>query len=86
MIERTVSDLAFVAGHLKNGLIEIMTAEQILKEIEALPKAERQRLVERMREATSTNVPEDFIDALEDFDKGRFVSMDTALNETPPDA
>jgi hypothetical protein len=78
--------LAFVAGHLKNGLIEITTAEQILKEIEALPKAERQRLVERMREATSTNVPEDFIDALEDFDKGRFVSMDTALNETPPDA
>ena len=63
-----------------------MTAEQILKEIEALPKAERQRLVERMREATSTNIPEDFIDALDDFDKGRFVSMDTALNETLPDA
>jgi hypothetical protein len=78
--------LAFVAGRLKNGLIETMTAEQILKEIEALPEAERQRLVERMREATSTNIPEDFIDALEDFDKGRFVSMDTALNETPPDA
>lgn len=39
-----------------------------------------------MREATSTNIPEDLIDALEDFDKGRFVSMDTALNETPPDA
>jgi hypothetical protein len=78
--------LAFVAGRLKNGLIETMTAEQILKEIEALPEAERQRLVERMREATSTNIPEDFIDALEDFDKGRFISMDTALNETPPDA
>jgi hypothetical protein len=78
--------LAFVAGCLKNGLIETITAEQILKEIEALPKAERQRLVERMREATSTNIPEDFIDALEDFDKRRFVSMDTALNEMPPDA
>jgi hypothetical protein len=78
--------LAFVAGHPKNGLIEIMTAEQILKEIEALPKAERQRLVERMREATSTKVPEDFIDALEDFDRRRFVSMDMALNETPPEA
>jgi hypothetical protein len=78
--------LAFVAGWLKNGLIETMTAEQILKEIQALPEAERQRHVERMREAPSTNIPEDFIDALEDFDKGRFVSMDTALNETPPDA
>lgn len=78
--------MAFVAARLKNGLIETMTAEQILKEIEALPKAERQRLVKRMREATSTNLPEDFIEALDDFDKGRFVSMDTALNETPPDA
>ena len=63
-----------------------MTAEQILKEIQALPEAERQRLVKRMREATFTNIPKDFIDALEDFDKGRFVSMDTALKETPPDA
>jgi len=85
-LKRGVADLAFVAGRLKNGLIETMTAEQILKEIEALPEAERQRLVERMREATSSNIAEDFIDALEDFDKGRFVSMDTALNETPPDA
>jgi hypothetical protein len=39
-----------------------------------------------MREATSINIPEDFVDALEDFGKGRFVSMNTALNETPPDA
>ena len=78
--------MAFVAGRLKIGLVETMTAEQILKEIEALPEAERQRLVVRMREETSTNIPEDFIAALEDFDKGRFVSMDTALNETPPDA
>jgi hypothetical protein len=37
-------------------------------------------------EATSINIPEDFVDALEDFGKGRFVSMNTALNETPPDA
>ena len=61
-----------------------MTAEQILKEIEALPKTERERLVQCMRK--STDIPQDFIDALEDFQKERFVSMDTALNETPPDA
>jgi hypothetical protein len=34
-----------------------MTVEQILKEIEALPEAERQRLVERMREATPSTFP-----------------------------
>ena len=63
-----------------------MTAEQILKEIEALPIPERERLVRRMRESTSGNIPQDFIDALEDFDKQRFVSMETALNETPSGA
>jgi len=63
-----------------------MTAEQIIKEIEALPKRERERLVQRMRELGSSDIPQDFIDALEDFEKERFVSMETALNETPPAA
>jgi hypothetical protein len=61
-----------------------MTAEQIIKEIEALPKVERERLVQRMRELRSAEIPQDFIDALEDFEKQRFVSIETALNETPP--
>jgi hypothetical protein len=61
-----------------------MTAEQILKEIEALPKTERERLVQCMRK--STDIPQDFIDALDDFKNQRFVSMEIALNETPPDA
>jgi len=61
-----------------------MTAEQILKEIEALPKLERDRLVRRMRE--SADIPQDFIDALDDFNQQRFVSIETALNETPPTA
>jgi hypothetical protein len=60
-----------------------MTAEQILEEIKALPKEERDRLVQHMREAASTDIPQDFIDALDDFDKERFVSMEKALNETP---
>ena len=58
-----------------------MTAEQIFKEIEALPRSERERLVQRMRE--SADIPQDFIDALDDFNQQRFVSMETALNETP---
>jgi len=63
-----------------------MTAEQILKEIEALPQSERERLVQRMRQLAPGEIPQDFIDALEDFQKGRFVSMETALNEAPPGA
>ena len=61
-----------------------MTAEQIFKEIEALPRPERERLVQRIREWA--DIPQDFIDALDDFNQQRFVSMETALNETPPDA
>ena len=61
-----------------------MTAEQILKEIEALPESERERLVQCMRQ--STDIPQDFIDALDDFNQQRFVSMETALNETPLEA
>ena len=57
-----------------------MTAEQILKEIEALPKTERERLVQCMRK--SADIPQDFIDALDDFKKQRFVSMEIALNKT----
>jgi hypothetical protein len=62
-----------------------MTAEQIIKEIEALPQSERERLVQHMRQLGSGEIPQDFIDALEDFQKGRFVSMETALNDAPPD-
>jgi hypothetical protein len=62
-----------------------MTAEQIFKEIEALPRSERERLVQRIRDE-SADIPQDFIDALDDFNQQRFVSMETALNETPPDA
>jgi hypothetical protein len=51
-----------------------MTADQ--KEIEALPRSERERLVQRIRE--SADIPQDFIDALGDFNQQRFVSMETA--------
>jgi hypothetical protein len=61
-----------------------MTAEQIFKEIEALPMSERERLMQRMRE--SADIPQDFIDALDDFNQQRFVSMETALSETPLNA
>jgi hypothetical protein len=61
-----------------------MIAEEIFKEIEALSRSERERLMQRLRE--SADIPQDFIDASDDFNQQRFVSMETALNETPPNA
>jgi hypothetical protein len=55
----------------------------IIKEIEALPKRERECLVQRMRELGSGEIPQDFIDALENFEKERFVSIETAFTKRP---
>ena len=61
-----------------------MTAEQILDEIKALPQTEREKLIQSVSNLKNAGIPDDFIEALEDFAQGRFVSMETALNETPP--
>jgi hypothetical protein len=52
-----------------------MTAEQNIKEIEAMPQRERERLVQRMRELGSGENPPGFHRRpLKDFEKERFVS------------
>jgi hypothetical protein len=51
-----------------------MAAEQIIKEVEALPQRERERLVQRMRELGSGENPPGFYRRPEDFEKERFVS------------
>ncbi|MBA3961901.1 MAG: hypothetical protein H0X40_08375 [Chthoniobacterales bacterium] len=63
-----------------------MTAEQILQEIRALPATERQRLADGLRRLGEAEIPQDFLDALDDFENARFVSMETVLNEEPPGA
>jgi hypothetical protein len=49
-----------------------------------LPQSEFERLLTSVRQLAPDEIPEDFIEALEDFEKGRFVSIQTALNEIPP--
>ena len=61
-----------------------MTTEQILDEIKALPQAEREKLVQSVLRLDDSEIPADFLEALDDFEHGRFVSMETALNEPPP--
>lgn len=63
-----------------------MTADQILDEIKALPQPERQKLLQSVLRLETDDVPADFVEALDDFEHGRFVSMETALNEIPPGA
>ena len=60
-----------------------MTADQILDEIKALPQPERQKLLQSVLRLETEGIPADFIEALDDFEHGRFVSMETALNDIP---
>lgn len=60
------------------------TAERIVKEILALPGDEREEIIATLCDLSRDEIPQDFIEALDDFDQGRFVPMETALNEVPP--
>jgi hypothetical protein len=61
-----------------------MTADQIIEEIRALPQSERDKLFHSIRDLNDEGIPADFLEALEQFTQGRFISMETALNEAPP--
>ena len=65
-----------------------MSLAEIKTAVDRLSSKEFGELIAFMRDRArkSNDIPQDFIDALEDFDKQRFVSMETALNETPLDA
>jgi hypothetical protein len=60
-----------------------MTAEQILDEIKSLPQSEMERLLNSVRRLAADEIPQDFVEALADFEQGRFVPVETALNEIP---
>jgi hypothetical protein len=61
-----------------------MTAEQLFSEIQALPQLEKEKLVRYVRELEIPEIPRDFLEALDEFENGRFVTMETAHNEAPP--
>lgn len=61
-----------------------VTAEQILQEIKALPAPEMARVIRSVLLLEADEIPEELVEAMVDFEQGRFVSMGTALNEVPP--
>jgi hypothetical protein len=53
-----------------------MTAEQIVEEIKALPQAEREKVIVSVCELSAALIPRDFLEALDDFEHGRFVPIE----------
>jgi hypothetical protein len=76
-----------------------MSAAEIFKELESLPRSERASVAKRilqslcpdskavermMRRIENPDVPEDVWRGIEDAEDGRTVKMETALHEKPP--
>ena len=61
-----------------------MSALEIIEQIKALSPAERAQVTKFVVETDDSWIPDEFKEAMKDAGEGRFVDMETALNETPP--
>ena len=61
-----------------------MSVNEIIKEIEALPKNQRAQVIEFVHQLEEGDIPDSFKKGMADIEAGRVVDMDTALNKPPP--
>ena len=61
-----------------------MNAQEVIEQIKHLPPAERAQVTRFVVESDDSWIPEEFKQAMKDAEEGRFVDMETALQETPP--
>jgi predicted transcriptional regulator len=61
-----------------------MGATEIIKQIKALPAAERAQVAKFVVEQDDSWIPESFKRGMADAEAGRFVDMETALSGAPP--
>jgi predicted transcriptional regulator len=63
-----------------------MSVEELIKELNSLPPAQRMEVVEAVLNADDSWIPESFRQGMQDIEAGRVVDMETALREKPPSA
>ena len=61
-----------------------MSATEIIKQIKALPAAERAQVTKFVVEQDDSWIPESFKQGMADAEAGRFVDMETVLSGAPP--
>ena len=61
-----------------------MSAQELIEEFKALSPSERAQVAKFVVEHDDSWIPDEFKEAMEDAEAGRFVDMETALHETPP--
>jgi hypothetical protein len=61
-----------------------MSVEELIKELNALPLAQRLEVVDAVLDADDSWIPESFLQGMADIEAGRVVDMETALTQKPP--
>lgn len=61
-----------------------MSATELIEQFKALPASERAEVARFVVENDDSWIPESFREAMADVEAGRFVDLDTALNEPYP--
>lgn len=61
-----------------------MSVAEIIRQIEALPKPEKAKVIEYIHHLEEAEIPESFKKGLADIEAGRVVDMESALREPPP--
>ncbi len=61
-----------------------MSAQEIIREFQALPPAERAQVAKFVVESDDSWIPQEFKDGMADIAAGRVVDLDTALNQPYP--
>lgn len=62
----------------------IMSTQEIIDQIKALPPDERAKVAKFVVEQDDSWIPDEFKEAMKDAEASRLVDMETALFETPP--
>jgi hypothetical protein len=70
-----------LTARLERGILAVVSAQEIIEQIKALPAKERAQVAKFVVENDDSWIPESFRQGMADAEAGRLVDLDTALNE-----
>ncbi len=83
-VERLSTRNIDFAANWSCGILVSMSATEIIEQFKALPASERAQVAKFVVENDDSWIPESFKPGMVDAEAGRFVDLDTALNEPYP--
>jgi len=68
----------------KDGILPLVSAQEIIEQIKALPANERAEVAKFVVENDDSWIPESFKEGMADAEAGRFADMETVLSGAKP--